>query len=233
MATTSRKSPVKPKRTPPVVQGTDAWKLLRCGKVTASRVADVVAKLKSGGEPAARRDYRMQIVTEMLTGIPYDYGFETADMRWGREQEAFARIAYEDQHGLFVDQIAFAPHPVLKAAGASPDGLVGPDGLIEIKCPRSYTHLGYLLAGVVPEDYKMQMTWQLACMPERQWVDFVSFDPRMPKHLRMFIRRFYRDEVVIKQTTEEVKQFLSECQSLVAQLGELNPASLLQQPAVK
>lgn len=127
--------PVKPKLVAPVLQGSDAWKLLRVGKVTASRVADVLDFKRNGEEGAARRDYRVQLVTERLTGMPSDYGFETADMRWGREQEGNARIVYGDLRKIHVEQIAFAQHPVLKWAGASPDGLVGANGLLEIKCP--------------------------------------------------------------------------------------------------
>ena len=222
----STKAPVKPKRTAPVVQGSDAWKLLRCGKVTASRAADVLARLRNGGEAAARRDYRIQLVTEILTGQPFDYGFETGDMRWGREQEPFARMAYEELRGCKVEQIPFAQHPTIAQAGASPDGLVGADGLIEIKCPRSYTHLGYILAGVVPEDYVPQMTWQLASMPERKWVDFVSYDSRMPPKFQLFIRRFYRNENSIALLNSEVITFLGECNAMVKSLDTLEPAQL-------
>jgi putative phage-type endonuclease len=224
----SRKRPVRPKQAEQVTQGTPEWRLLRCGKVTASRVADVMATRRDGTEAAARRDYRVEILTERLTGIPSEYDFETADMRWGKQQEPFARLAYEALRGVHVGQIPFAQHPSIKWAGASPDGLVGDDGLCEIKCPRSYTHLGYILAGVVPEDYKPQMSWQLACMPEREWVDFISYDPRMPPGLRLFVRRFYRTQKVIDDLKQGVIKFLDDVELL---LEQLKSATLTEEPS--
>lgn len=224
-----KKASTKPKTNTDIVQGSDAWRNLRSGKVTASRITDVMDYKKNGDESAARAAYRTQIVTEMLTGVPFDYAYETPAMRWGREQEPFARLLYGQLRGVEVQQIAFAPHEALEHAGASPDGLVGPDGLLEIKCPMSHTHLAYCLAGAVVEDYKLQMLWQLACMPERKWVDFVSFDPRVGSDLAIFIRRFHRDaaaEQQIKHITEEVKKFIGECQDAVKKLKALTPEYL-------
>jgi putative phage-type endonuclease len=218
---TKRKKPTKLAKPSVLSQGTEAWKLLRAGKVTASRIADVIKKIKVG-ESTGRRDYRIQLVTERLTGLPTDYGYESYDMRWGSDQEPFARIAYEDRRNLHVEQIAFAQHPTLEFAGASPDGLIGEDGLIEIKCPRSFTHINTILDDVVPEDYKPQMLWQMACTG-RAWCDFVSYDPRMPEHLRLFIKRFHRDEAAIQTITEEVILFLGEVQELTEKLNNLHP----------
>ena len=217
----TKRSPVKPKQVTGINQGTEEWKLLRCGKVTASRIPDVMNFLKNGKEGGDRAKYKIQIVTEMLTGVPYEYALDTAAMRWGREQEPFARFAYAKYRGCTVDQIAFAYHPTIELAGASPDGLVGKNGLVEIKCPMSSTHVQYVLADVVPDDYRYQIIWQLACMPEREWVDFISFDPRTKDNLRLFIKRLHRDKQVeeeIKTITAGVELFLGECRSLVTQL---------------
>ena len=227
--TSKKKSPTKPKTPTGIIQGSDAWRAMRCGRVTASRIADVMAYKKNGDEAAARLDYRTQIVTEMLTGIPFDYAYESPAMRWGTQQEPFALILYGQLRNVEVQQIAFAHHEALEHAGASPDGLVGDDGLIEIKCPMSHTHLAYCLAGVVPEDYKLQMLWQLACLPERKWVDFVSFDPRVGRALQIFIRRFHRNdwaEAQIQLITKEVNKFIDESLTAVAALKNLTPKYL-------
>jgi putative phage-type endonuclease len=213
----SKKALTKPKLLITGPQGTQAWQLMRCGKVTASRIADVMSYKKNGEESNDRRQYRMQIVTEMLTGLPTDYGFESFDMKWGKEQEPFARLIYGDLAQSHVDQIAFAQHPQILHAGASPDGLIGKDGLLEIKCPRSFTHINYILDDVVPEDYKPQMLWQMACTG-RAWCDFMSYDPRMPENLRVFIKRFNRDNAVIETITKEVNKFIDECRALVTTL---------------
>ena len=226
--TAAAKAPRKKKLAKPTnliagPQGDEAWKSLRCGKITASRIADVIAFKKDGSEQACRRDYRLQIVTEMLTGFPTDYGFESADMRWGREQEPNARIIYADLTGAKVDQIAFAQHPLIEHAGASPDGLIGKDGLLEIKCPRSFTHINYILDDVMPVDYIPQVQWQLAATG-RKWCDFMSYDPRMPEHLRVFIKHVKRDDVYINAVTIQVNKFISECLALVNTLASYAPA---------
>ena len=222
-AAAPKKKMVKPKLLIAGPQGDEVWKSLRVGKVTASRIADVIAFKKDGSETAARRDYRLQIVTEMLTGFPTDYGFESADMRWGREQEPNARIIYSDLTGAKVDQIAFAQHPQIAHAGASPDGLIGKYGLLEIKCPRSFTHINYILDDVMPVDYIPQVQWQLAATG-RKWCDFVSYDPRMPEHLRVFIKHVKRDDVYINAVTVQVNKFINECLALVTTLAAYAPA---------
>lgn len=196
-------------------QGSEEWKAMRAGKVTASKIADLLAKIKSG-EAAARRDYRAQIVAEILTGKPHDDGFVNAEMQWGTDHEPLARSAYEMAKNVLVDQVGFVIHPTIERAGASPDGVTGKVGL-EIKCPKTATHLQYLLDGVVPTKYQPQMLWQMACM-ETEGCDFVSFDPRLPEHLQLFVVRFERDEKRIQEMTAEVTVFLREVDAVVDQL---------------
>jgi hypothetical protein len=148
-------------------------------------------------------------------------------MAWGTLQEPMARIAYEVQADTMVEPVGFVCHPTMDRAGASPDGLIGFDGetvagLVEIKCPNSSTHIGYILADEVPADYQPQMLWQMACTGA-PWCDFVSFDPRLPEHLRLFIKRFPRDEARIAAITVEVRAFLREVDALLEQLAKARP----------
>lgn len=197
-------------------QGTPEWKAARAGKVTASKVADVMAKIKTG-EAASRRDYRAQIVAEILTGTPQDDIFINDAMRWGTEQEPFARAAYETTRGVLVDQVGLVLHPTIERGAASPDGLVDPNGLVEIKCPKTATHLAYLQADEVPAQYQPQMLWQMACCGA-QWCDFVSFDPRLPEDLQLFVVRFKRDQARIDTMEAEVAAFLAEVDATLASL---------------
>lgn len=198
-------------------QGSEEWKAARAGKVTASKMGELLAKIKSG-ESAARRDYRAQLVAEILTGKPQEDGFISAEMQWGTDNEPLARSAYEMHKGILVDQIGFVLHPTIDRAGASPDGLAGKIGL-EIKCPKTATHLQYLDAGVAPSKYEAQMLWQMACM-EAEACDFVSFDPRLPENLQLFVVRFPRDEKRIIDMTAEVVVFLKEVDALVAKFKD-------------
>jgi len=199
------------------LQGSDEWKQARCGRVTASRLGDVLARIKTG-EAAARRDYKTEIVVERLTGQPYDKGFINAEMIWGTENEPLARSAYEMATDCLVDQFGFVVHAEIEQAGASPDGLVGEDGVLEIKAPKSATHLQYLMDGKVPSKYEPQLSWALACTG-RKWADFVSFDPRLPEHLRLFIVRFPRDDKRILEITAEVNVFLREVDEIIERLN--------------
>jgi putative phage-type endonuclease len=208
-------------------QGTPEWHAARAGKVTASKITDVTAKGKGSAESATRRNYRIQIVTEILTGKATEQGFVSKEMAWGTENEPYARMAYEVQRDVSVDQVGFVYHPTIERAGASPDGLLGFDGencegLLEIKCPLSATHISYILADEVPADYQPQMLWQMACTGA-QWCDFVSFDPRLPEHLQLFIKRFPRDQARIDAITAEVLAFLREVDELLAQLAKARP----------
>ena len=199
-----------------IVQGSDAWKALRLGKVTASRVADVVARTKTG-PAASRANYMAQLIAERLTDTVAE-SYTNAAMQHGVDTEPEARAAYEFYQGVTVDQVAFVPHPKIDQAGASPDGLIGDDGLVEIKCPNTATHLETLLGQAVPAKYETQMQFQMACTG-RKWCDFVSYDPRMPENMRLFIKRLSRDDKRIAELESEIAAFLLE---MAVKLSELN-----------
>ena len=196
-------------------QRTEEWHAARLGKVTASRVADVVAKTKSG-YGASRANYMAELVCERLTGRPGDF-FQSAAMAWGTEQEPVARAAYEARTGNLVTEVGFVPHPTISMAGASPDGLIGDIGLIEIKCPNTATHIETMLTGTVPEKYILQMMWQMACTGH-MWCDFVSYDPRLPERMQLWIKRIEIDTFLINSIEVEVRKFLTELDLKVAQL---------------
>ena len=197
-------------------QGTDAWHLARLGRVTASRIADVLATVKSG-EAAARANYRAELVAERLTGKRQE-SYSNAAMQWGTETEPLARVWYESEVGVVVQETGFVEHPTIAMSGASPDGLVADSGLVEIKCPNTQTHIETMLAKRVPPRYTPQIHWQMACTG-RGWCDFVSFDPRLPEQTQIFIKRVERDEKYIKDTLEpEVIRFLEEVEKTVEQL---------------
>jgi putative phage-type endonuclease len=217
-------------------QGTPEWKAARAGKVTASRISDVMAKGRGGAPSATREDYKAQIATEILTGAPAEDGFRSKDMDWGNEQEPYARAAYEAEQDTMVDTVGFVCHPTIDRAGCSPDGLVGWDGqgapkkITQFKCPKTKTHMGYILADVVPADYQMQMLWEMANTGAQE-CDFVSFDPRLPEHLQLFIKPFPRDEVRIAAITAEVLAFLREVDELLANLARVRPAPVVEPEA--
>ena len=202
-----------------IKQGTEEWHQIRLGKVTASRVSDVMSKIKSG-ESAGRKNYKMDLVVERLTNTPTS-SFTNAAMAWGTETEPLARMAYEVHSGNFVETVAFIQHPSIEWFGCSPDGLIGSEGNLEIKCPNTSTHIDYLLAGVPPAKYVPQMQTQMACTG-RLWTDFVSYDPRLPPELQLFVVRLDRDEAYIQQIEDEVKQFLDEVKQIYSQLKARN-----------
>ena len=195
-------------------QRTEEWFSARLGKVTASRVADVLAKIKSG-ESASRKNYKMELVVQRLTNKVGE-SFTNAAMEWGTEQEPFARMAYEAHTGTFVKEEGFVDHPTIEGFGCSPDGIVG-EGLIEIKCPNTANHIETVLENKVPSKYIPQMQCQMACTGAK-WCDFVSFDPRVPEDLQLFVVRVERDQEYIDAMEVEVKQFLSEVLDLFNQL---------------
>jgi len=201
-----------------VEQRTDDWFAARLGKVTASRVADVVAKTKSGYS-TSRENYMAQLVCERLTGKPAE-SFTNSAMQWGTDTEPLARAAYEAHMDVLVDEVGFIDHPAIVNSGASPDGLVGADGLIEIKCPNTATHIDTLLNQAVPKKYADQIFWQMACT-NRDWCDFVSYDPRLPPDLQLFIKRIPRDNQYIRLLESEVTEFLQETALKVAKLLNL------------
>lgn len=197
------------------IQGSDEWFAQRMGKVTASRIGDMMAKTKSGWG-ASRANYAAQLVAERLTGQPAETFSNTA-MKWGTETEPEARAVYSFYSGLSVEECGFIPHPTISQSGASPDGLVGDSGLVEIKCPNTATHIETLLGGIVPSKYNYQMQWQMACT-NRTWCDWVSYDPRMPESMRLFTKRIVRDNALLGELEAEVRAFLVEIDETVARL---------------
>lgn len=198
------------------MQQTPEWYAARLGKVTASSLHKVLARTKTG-YGADRANYLTQLVLERVTGTKADSYTNTA-MQWGIDQEPFARAAYEAAKGLLVDEVGFVQHPTIAMAGASPDGLVGDDGMVEIKCPDSKTALEcWLSEDPVESKYFAQMQWQMRCA-DRAWCDYVVFDPRMPIKAQLFIHRVNRNDTWIKVTEMEVEKFLDEVDSKVVAL---------------
>jgi hypothetical protein len=204
-----------------IEQGSPEWKQVRCGIVTASRLEDLIAvSEKTGLDLAPRRHYREELIVEILTGEPYPTSAEYArQVQWGKEQEPFARAAYEMRYDVLVDTCGFALHPDVVRFGASPDGLVGEDGLIQIKCPNTNTHLRWIQAGIAPTEHWCQMLAEMACTG-REWCDFVSFDPRLPEHLQLFVRRFHRNDELIEKLLTEVEHFNSEIDQVLHALPQ-------------
>lgn len=200
------------------------WREARVGKVTASRVADVVRRTKSGTS-ASRARYMGELIAERLTGIPQDNGHATAEMQRGSDLEGEARAAYAFRTGHDIQEggMEFVPHPAIANAGASPDAWVGEDGLAEFKAPAVHTHINYVLTGKVPADYLTQIHWQLACTG-RAWCDFVSYDPRLPEHLSLFVTRVERDANRIAELEGEVSKFLAELAAKIEALNEREAA---------
>ena len=194
------------------------WYAARCGKATASRFKDVLARLKNGNPAADRQKYLTELVVERLTGQPVP-AYENAAMRWGTEQEAVARAAYEQRTGATVEETGFVAHDTLMA-GCSPDGLVDWDGLIEIKCPHnSAVHIETLLNGM-PAEHTAQVQGQM-WITGREWCDFVSFDPRMPEPLQLHVQRINRDPAFIADLKRQVAEFLAEVGAQVEALRRL------------
>ena len=206
-------------------QGSQEWVAARLGKVTASRVADVIAKTKTGWG-ASRANYAAELVAERLTGVPGDQ-YVNAAMKWGIETEAEARAAYSFMRDAEVAEVGFIDHPTITMTGASPDGLVGDDGLVEFKCPNTATHINTLLGASIDAKYIAQMQWQMACA-SRAWCDWVSYDPRLPGSMRLFVRRVARDDAMIAELEKLIPAFLAEVEQTVASLtktyGQKAPA---------
>lgn len=201
-----------------ITQGSEAWFSARLGKVTASRVADVVAKTKSGYS-TSRENYMVELALERITDQRQE-SYTNEAMRWGTDNEPLARAAYEALTGCLVEEVAMIAHPTIDMAGASPDGLVDADGLLEIKCPNSATHLQTLCTKKPAAKYITQMAWQMACTG-RQWCDFVSFDPRMPAGLQLFVTRIQRDQALINELEAEVRSFLFELDQMVKEITNI------------
>jgi len=201
-----------------LIQGSDEWKQSRIGKATASRISDIVAKTKSGYS-TSRANYMAQLVVERMTNQVAE-SYSNAAMEWGVENEEFARAAYEAKTGNMVDQVGAIDHPRIAMSAASPDGLVGDDGCLEIKCPNTATHIETLLGDEPAKKYYDQMQWQMVCA-NRSWCDFVSFDPRMPAHLQLFVKRIERNDIYIAELESEVIRFLAEVDDKVKKLNEI------------
>lgn len=199
-------------------QRSEDWFFIRLGKVTASRIADVTAKTKTGWG-AGRANYKAQLIAERLTGQRQE-SFTNAAMQWGTDTEEAARVAYAFLEGQTVTEEAFVVHPFILDAGASPDGLVGSDGLVEIKCPNTATHIETLKGASIPSKYIGQMQWQMACTG-RQWCDFASFDPRLPEEMQLFVQRLPRDDAHIKELETMVREFLREIEDDVEELNRV------------
>ncbi len=202
-----------------IEQGTPEWFAARLGKVTASKVKDVMAQGRAGAPSASRATYMGELIAERLSGVASE-GFTNGAMDHGTQTEPQARAAYTMQTGNMVDQVGFVIHSTIADSGASPDGLVGADGLVEIKCPLTKTHIEFLKTGTVPTNYVKQMQWQMACTG-RAWCDFVSFDPRMPHHMRMRVERVTRNDAEIRAMESAVMDFIIEMRGEIAQLENI------------
>lgn len=201
-------------------QLSEEWFAARRGKVTASRLGDLMATTRSG-YGAGRGNYMAELLAERLTGVTVER-FQNDSMKWGVDQEPHARAAYEFFRDAVVETAAFIPHPKIDGTGASPDGLVGTDGMVEIKCPNTATHLDTLLSDTVPVKYVYQMQWQIECAG-RQWCDFASFDPRMPPKMQLYVKRFQRNEQTIAELGKAVTLFLRELDQKIEALKERYP----------
>lgn len=199
-----------------MIQGSQDWANARLGKATASRIADIVAKTKTGWG-SSRANYLAELLCERLTGQPAEK-YENDSMRWGVEKEAEARDAYAWRTDSDVTQVGFIDHPTIGMSGASPDGTVGYTGLLEIKCPNTASHLDTLLSGAVSGKYITQIQFQLACCPDRLWCDFASYDPRLPDTMRLFTKRVYRDNAMIADLEKHVVAFLEELDAKLCSL---------------
>jgi putative phage-type endonuclease len=205
------------------IQGSPEWFAARAGRVTASRISDLMAKTKTGWG-ASRANYLAELVAERLTGTVAE-GFSNAAMKWGTETEPQARAAYQFFADAEVTEIGFVIHPTIDASGCSPDGLVGADGMVEIKCPNTATHIETLLGAGIPEKYRKQMQWQMTCTG-RKWCDFVSFDPRLPTRMQLFVERVTMDpsNEIDLAVTEFLKEVDAKVSALTGKYGEARAA---------
>ena len=202
-----------------IEQRSQEWFQARVGCVTGSCISEVLAKPKSKTtkEAATRKALKARLACELMTGKSNDDGYLSWEMRRGIELEPNAKAEYEVSNDVILESVGFVLHPSIKRFGASPDAYIGSDGMLEIKCPNRATHFDYILAGVIPNDYRKQLLAELACTG-RQWVDFMSYNPDMPEHLQTFIIRLKRDDVDIAEIEAEVIKFNAEVDELIAKL---------------
>lgn len=203
-------------------QGSSEWLQLRCGLITASRMAEVMEFLKRGGESAGRANYRAELIAERLTGMTAEH-YVSREMEFGTENEPLARTAYEIEREVMADRVGFIYHPTIEMSGASPDSLIGKEGGLEIKVPKTATHLKWIQAGIVPQEHRDQMQWNMDCA-ERDWWDFMSFDPRLPKRYQKFIVRLDRDEGRIAELRDGVRLMDRETAAAITALEARFPA---------
>lgn len=204
-----------------IVQGSPEWFTQRLGRATASRIADIISKTKTGYS-TSRENYCVELALERITGQRQE-SYSNDAMKWGTETEPLARAAYEARTGAMVEEVAMIYHPRIEMAGASPDGCID-DGLVEIKCPNSATHVKTMLSGKPDNKYVTQMMWQMSCTGAK-WCDFVSFDPRFPLHLQLFVKRIERDDALITSLETSVIEFLGEVTAMVEQLNNMKQAA--------
>lgn len=201
------------------------WFADRLGKVTASHIVDVTARTKSGWS-ASRANYMAQLICEQLTGTVAD-SYINASMQWGIDTEPKGLLAYEFYTDAKLEDLGVVDHPTIAMSSACPDKGVIADGLVEIKCPNSATHIDTLLSGTIPDKYQKQMLWQMACTG-RKWCDFVSYDPRMPEDMALFVKRLHRDDREIRLLEHAVKEFIQELDQKIEALrrrtGDIKPA---------
>lgn len=195
-----------------LIQGSPEWDAARLGKITASKISDVLA----GGKGITRQKYMDELIVERLTGHPTE-GYTSAAMERGKEVEALARVAYVFYKDAEIELVGFVDHPKLKMCGASPDGLIGDDGLVEFKCPDTSTLIAARLGKNPPKTYRDQMQFQMACT-EKLWCDLVFFDPRMPENLALFTRRFARDDEYIRDMELAIDAFQGELKARLVRL---------------
>ena len=197
-------------------QGSEEWRLARAGSLGASSLHEALAKTAKGAWGASRANLLSRLVVERLTGTPQD-SFQSQAMKDGTAREPEARAAYQFEVATLVKTVGIIKHPIIAWSHCSPDGLVGDDGLIEIKCPTESTHLETLLGAPVPQKYLYQTMWQMACTG-RAWCDFVSYHPAFPETMRLHIRRIKRDDKLISELENGAKVFLSEVDETLAKL---------------
>src|SRR5262245_50995669 len=202
-------------------QGSDEWHQYKVGKVGGSRIADITAKLRNGMAGASRATYLGELVAERLTSTPYDT-YKSAAMQWGTDIEPLARSNYQFRTMQLVERVGCVLHPLIDGALCSPDGLLEPDGLVEFKCPQTSTHVDFILGAEIPSRYLQQMMWQMACTG-RMRCDYVSFDPRLPEHLRIWSQRVPRDNKMIELLETEVRGFLRDLDLRLAALCKVRP----------
>lgn len=200
-----------------MTQGSAEWINARVCKATGSRIGDIMARTKSG--PSERRKkYMRELLCERLTGRALDH-FVSDAMQWGIDNEAYAAAAYEARTGVMLEECGFFVHPTIKDSGASPDRLIGTDGVLEIKCPNTMTHLNTILTGEIDYDYQCQMVYEIDSTG-RQWADFVSYDPRLPGDLAYFCKRYIPEPSFIEEVRAEVVKFIAELDALEKKVRE-------------